>query len=399
MNWLDRIDRELEALESSSMRRRLRVVESARAGSVSSGGETLVNLSHNDYLGLSREPEVAEAAARAAREWGAGAGASRSITGNTRLHEELEAALARFKGASSALVFPTGYQASLGAVAALASPDDVVFADRLAHSCLVDGARLSGAKLRVFPHNDAARLGELLDGAAAFRHRWILANGVYSMDGDIAPLPELLALAEKHDATVILDDAHATGVVGDTGRGTAEHFGLDAREYEDRLVIVATLSKALGSQGGAVLCKPVVREWLVNRARTFVYTTGLAPACAAAALAAIGVLEREPQRVLVLRERAAAARARLNGAGLDTMRSETAIVPVRMDTPEKAVGASDALKARGFLALPIRPPTVPRGTSRLRLAVNTTIGDDVFECALDAAISACGTFVREGAAR
>ncbi len=396
MSWLEETKTGLERLHRGSMHRTLRVFRKTDGVSVEVDDHCLMNLSGNDYLGLSQEPEVMETAIEALHRWGAGTGASRLITGTNRLHAELEEEFADFKGSSSALVFPTGYQASLGVVTSLASSDDVVFVDRLAHSCLVDGARLSGAKLRVFPHSNVERLDELLRSSKSFRRRLILADGVYSMDGDIAPLPELLSLADRYDAIVVLDDAHATGVIGKTGRGTAEHFEVNPREHEERLVIIATMSKALGSQGGAALCAPVVRDWLVNKARTFIYTTALAPAQTASALAGLRVLEREPERVQKLQRLAATACIRLQQAGLDTMRSETAIIPVRTGTPDDALAASRTLQDRGFLALPIRPPTVPRGTSRLRLSISASLTEQTLQNALDSIAQVCQPHPVEG---
>lgn len=389
MSWRARIEEQLAKAEAASMRRELRTVESVRGPYATIRGLEAINLCHNDYLGLSREPEVIDAACAAAREWGTGSGASRLITGSSRLVAQLEEELAAFKGMSTALVFPTGYQASVGVVSSLAVPDDVVFVDRLAHSCLVDGARLSGAKLRVFPHNDMEKLAALLAAARGAAARWILVDGVYSMDGDFAPLPKLLELAHEHDATVVLDDAHGTGVAGATGRGTAEHFGIVPREHEERLVVIATLSKALGSQGGAALCAPTVRDWMVNRARTFVYTTGLAPAAAGGALAALRLVAREPQRVARLQQRARAALDAFRAAGLDTMASETPIVPLRRPSASSAVETSDRLRARGILALAIRPPTVPPGSCRLRVTINSLPSDAEMERALLIVVDEC----------
>lgn len=342
----------------------------------------MVDFSSNDYLGLSAHPAVREAAAEAAINFGVGARASRLVNGNLAIHEELEAALADFKNCESALLFPSGYQANLGLLSTLLATDDAVFVDRLAHACLVDGVRLSGARLRVFPHNDLARLEVLLRAAATAPARWILVDGLYSMDGDIASLPGLLDLADRYDATVVLDDAHGTGVLGASGRGTAEHFGLRPRDCGDRLIVVATLSKALGSQGAVVLGPVALREELVNASRPFVYSTGLSPVCAAAALAALRALESTPQLVASLAQKSSRAVALLTAAGCDVMATQSAIVPVRFGPPEPTLAAASALRAEGILAVAIRPPTVPRGTSRLRLTVNLGIPDELFEGSL-----------------
>lgn len=389
MKWTERIAAELEDAGRRSMRRSLRVLESVHDASACVNGRAVLNLCHNDYLGLGREPEVLEGACDAIFDWGAGSAASRLITGTSRLVGELEETLAELKGASSALVFPTGYQASLGVVSALVGEGDAVFVDRLAHACLVDGVRLSGARLRVFPHNDVTRLEHLLAAHRDAPGRWILVDGVYSMDGDLAPLPDLIRVARATDSVIVMDDAHGTGMVGEKGRGTAEHFGIDPREHEDCLVILATLSKALGSQGGVALSSELVREALINRARTFIYSTGLAPGCIGAALAAARILMREPGRAAALQDRSRRVRERLRGAGLDTMASETAIIPIARGGAEEAVAASQRLLDQDVLVLAIRPPTVPRGTSRLRLAANMLLTEEELDRALDAVIRSC----------
>lgn len=342
-------------------------------------GRALLDFCSNDYLALSDDPEVVEAAREAAARHGAGARASRLVTGNHALLEELEAELADFKGTQAALVFPTGYQANLGLISALVEPGDAVFADRLAHSCLVDGVRLSGARLRVWPHNNIDKLRSLLAHATEAPARWILADAVYSMDGDLAPLPELLALTEEFDATLILDDAHGTGVLGERGRGTAEHFSIQPSDWPERLLLVATLSKALGAQGGAVLGPALLREELVNRARTFIYTTGLAPPAAGAALAGLRIVRREPQRVRELSRRTELVRARLRELAIPAGAPSAApIVPVLLGEASAAVAASRKLEERGIAVLPIRPPTVPKGSSRLRMTV--TLHHDEEQC-------------------
>jgi len=382
-SWAAHAREELEKARAANLLRRTPAMNDPRGPMICVEGRELLNLCHNDYLGLGREPAVIDAACRAARDWGGGAQASRLITGTHRVVADLEEELAEFKGAEAALVFPTGYQANLGLLSALIGREDAVFIDRLAHACLVDGVRLAGARLRVFPHNDTGRLSALLAASAHAPRRWILADGVTSMDGDIAPLPELLALAERHDATVILDDAHATGVIGATGRGTAEHFGISLKDCGERLIIMATLSKALGAQGGAVLGPAILREWLVNTSRPFIYTTGIAPAAAAAAREALAILRREPQRPRRLAALSARIRSEWEAAGLDTMGSETAVIPIRMGDAAAALDASKRLADRGILVLAIRPPTVPKGTSRLRVTANllATEGEMMAACA------------------
>ncbi|MEO8376334.1 MAG: 8-amino-7-oxononanoate synthase [Candidatus Sumerlaeota bacterium] len=407
MDWRERLRARRAALESKNLLRKMTAVVPGDHGHITRGGTTFVDLCSNDYLGLSRDAEVVAAAQEAAARYGAGARASRLITGNYDLLEVLEAALAAFKGMETATAFPSGYAANLGVCSALMEPGDLVFVDRLSHACLVDGVRLSGAKLRVFPHNDVRKLEQLLhrnmtgEGAGPTQKTmtWILCDGVYSMDGDFAPLPELLELAKRFNAVVILDDAHATGVAGARGRGTAEHFGINPGAYTDRLIVTATLSKALGAQGGVVFGALDVREAIINAARPFVYTTGLAPPAAGAALASIRMIERDPNRVKVLQTNSAAARKLLRGAGLDILQSETPIIPVMLGDAERALAASAHLREQGILALPVRPPTVPRGTSRLRLTVNSQIDAGLLmDCCGKVAV-ACQSLLARGFAR
>lgn len=376
MSFLDELSADLEQRRERHLLRAIHPSDWVRGPQIGWKGRTLVNLCHNDYLGLSREPMVIEAACAAAREWGTGSAASRLITGSPRIVAQLEEEIAAFKRADAALAFPTGYQASLGVLGTLPTREDAIWLDRLAHSCLVDGARLSSARIRVFPHNNVGRLEELIAREPCAGRHWIVADGVTSMDGDIAPLPQLLEIAGRHDAIVVIDDAHGTGVVGPTGRGTAELHGIDPRTHRDRLITISTLSKALGAQGGVVTGASIVREALVNRARSQIYTTGLAPTSAAAALAAITLLRDEPHRVQQLNHRARITRGKLNEAGLDTMGSQTAIIPIRMQSEAQALEASRKLEEYGLLVLAIRPPTVPRGTSRLRLTVNMLLSED-----------------------
>lgn len=378
MSWIARAQAGLDRLGTAGLRRALRVRGMREGDRVPvAGHRPILDFASNDYLALSTHPAVVEAAARAARDWGAGAAASRAICGTLELHERLEGELAEFKGCESALVFPSGYMASLALITSLAQPGDVVFVDRLAHACLVDGARLSGATLRVFPHGDTARLERLLDRAVTAPHRWIVVDGVYSMDGDVAPLPRLLELARQFRATVILDDAHGTGTVGATGRGTPEHHGVRPADHPEHLLLIATLSKALGAQGGVVLGPAVLREWLLSRARTHLFTTALAPAAAAAALEAITLLRTEPAMVSELARKSALLRDELGRGGCDTRPSSTMIVPVPMGSAAACLEASKQAAGEGIWAAAIRPPTVPRGTSRLRLSVSLRHDDAI----------------------
>lgn len=388
-SWLEALEGDLADADAQSLRRRLRDFDDPDGGHITCNGRRVLNLCHNDYLGLSREAAVINAAIEATRRWGAGAAASRLITGNHRVVADLEDRLADFKRAPSALVFPTGYQANLGVLGALAGKDDVIALDRLAHACLAEGSRLSGARLRVWRRDDLDKLDDVLADAADARRRFIVTDGVTSMDGDIVNLPELLAIAEHRDAIVIVDDAHATGTIGATGRGTAQHWDIDPRAWAHRLIVVATLSKALGSQGGVVLAAAAVRDTMLQSARSFIYSTGLAPAMAAAAHAAIDIIDREPHRVIDLQRRSADARAFFAARGLPTANSQTPILPLMMPSAEAALSAAEALLARGVLVLAIRPPTVPKGTSRLRLTINAMVGEEELGRALSEVANEC----------
>lgn len=356
----------LAALESANLRRA--VVTTVRSGVVATrGGRRLISFSCNDYLGLGSHPALAEAASRAIKAYGMGAGASRLVTGNHPLHEELEARLARLKGTQSACVFGSGYLANTGTIPALMGSADLVAIDELAHACLYAGARLSGATVLRFPHNDVTRLAALLKERRGHHAKaMILTDGVFSMDGDLAPLVELGRIAAAFDAWMMSDDAHGIGVVGN-GRGST----FAANTTADVPLQMGTLSKAIGAYGGYLCASAPVIELVRNRARTFVYSTGLPPAVAAAAIAALDLIESDPALSgLPLCK----AKAFTDRAGLPEATSP--IVPVLIGAPEDALRAARMLEAEGFLAVAIRPPTVPAGTARLRLAFSALHRDD-----------------------
>jgi 8-amino-7-oxononanoate synthase len=329
----------LGALESQGLRRRL--VETAREPGARA--RKLVSFSCNDYLGLSHHPEVKRAAIAAVERYGAGAGASRLVTGDHPLYRALEDRLARLKGTEDAVVFGSGYLANIGIAPSLVGPGDLVVIDELAHSCIHAGARLTRADVRIFKHNDVADLARKLNGKRAL----VMTESVFSMDGDMAPLREMAALCREHDAWLLVDDAHGLGVV----------------EWRaDVPLQMGTLSKAAGSYGGYLCCSHAVAELMRNRARSFVYTTGLPPAVVAASIAAVEVIASGELHGVPL------ARAQLFCARLGLNPPESAIVPLILGTPEAAVAASRALERRGYLVAAIRPPTVPEGTARLRFA-------------------------------
>lgn len=328
----------------------------------------LVDLASNDYLGLARHPEVTEGAARAARTWGGGATGSRLVTGSTELHAELERELAAFCGHESALVFSSGYAANLAAVTALAPHGSLIVSDAGNHASLIDGCRLARGTTQVAAHADPEAVRKALsghDGPAV-----AVSDTVFSVDGDAAPLTALAAACREHGAGLVLDDAHGLGVLGEGGRGAPHSAGLAGA---DDVVVTVTLSKSLGSQGGAVLGPARVTEHLVNAARTFIFDTGLAPAAAGAALAALRLLRREPERAARAHGVARELHARLTAAGLDAVRPDAAVVSVRAPSPEQAVRWAADCRAAGLSVGCFRPPSVPDGVSRLRLTARADL--------------------------
>ncbi|KQT19925.1 8-amino-7-oxononanoate synthase [Methylobacterium sp. Leaf399] len=342
---------QLARLEETALRRRLVPTARGAAAMAERGGRALVSFSCNDYLGLSDDPRVIAAAQAATARYGAGAGASRLVTGSHPLLPALEERLAAHKGTQAALVFGSGYLANLGIVTGLAGPRDLVLVDALAHSCLWAGARLSGAQVVRFAHNDTADLAAALERhRARHRHALILTERVFSMDGDRGPVADILSVAERHDAWTVVDDAHGLGVIGPDARAPLE---------------MGTLSKALGSYGGYLCASRAVVDLLTSRAASFVYTTGLPPASAAAALAALAILEAEPERAAL-----PLTLARRLTAALGLPEAQSPIVPIHVGEAASALALSAALEERGFLVVAIRPPTVPAGTARLRVALS-----------------------------
>ena len=361
----------LDDIKARNLYRRLRTVESAQGPWVKLEGRRVLNLCSNNYLGLAGHPAVIEAGARAMAEWGCGSGASRSICGNMAVHELLERRIAALKGTESALLYTSGYTANLGIISALVGKEDCVFSDELNHASLIDGCRLSQAKVTVFPHNDLDQLEQALRRTCERfpgGRRLIVVDGVFSMDGDLAPVTEITGLAEKFDSLLMVDEAHATGVLGPGGRGLVASLGLEKRVP----VLMGTLSKALGSFGGFAAGNRELTEFLVNTSRSFIFTTGLPPASAACALAALDVLEQDTSLPFKVQENGAFLRQRLNTIGFNTLKSQTQIIPVVVGEAAGAVEMSQLLLERGVLATAIRPPTVPQGTSRIRATVMAT---------------------------
>jgi glycine C-acetyltransferase/8-amino-7-oxononanoate synthase len=358
------ISERLEELREAGLYRRMRLVSGPQGPRVLLDGRPVLLLCSNNYLGLADHPRVREAAAEAAMRWGVGAGASRLVSGNMTVHRRLEEQLADFKGSEACVLFGSGYLANAGIVSALAREGDVVLSDALNHASIIDGCRLAKAETFVYDHCDMEHLEWGLREAEG-RASLIVTDGVFSMDGDIAPLPEIVELARRFDARVMVDEAHATGALGPGGRGSVA-----AAALEDEVdVVVGTLGKALGSYGAYACCDASMAEYLVNSARTLIFSTALPPPAVAGAMAALELLRSEPQRVDRLRRNGALLREALEAEGLDAGDSETQIVPLVIGDPAATMTACEQSLQRGVFAQAIRPPTVPDGTSRLRLAV------------------------------
>ncbi len=363
----ERLAQELAALEAQALRRRLQVVEEVLSGGrVRVAGRVLLNLSANDYLGLAQDPRLIAAAQEAAARWGVGAGASRLVVGHLALHEAVEAQLAAFKGTEAAVIFSTGYMANLGVISALMGPKDVIFSDRLNHASLMDGIKLSGAALQRFPHRDLDRLEKFLQKTPEGKKRLIVSDSVFSVDGDLAPLTDLVNLKERYGAWLMIDEAHATGVLGERGAGLAQALGLT-----DRVDIhMGTFSKALGSLGGYVAGERRLIDYLHNRARSFIYSTALPPPVLGAIGKALEIVLKEPERRAYLLKEAVEFRRGLKQAGLDTLGSETQIVPVLVGDNARTLDFAARLKDQGLMAVGLRPPTVPPGKARVRFSLS-----------------------------
>jgi glycine C-acetyltransferase/8-amino-7-oxononanoate synthase len=357
----------LEELRERGLYRRLRLIEGPQGPSVTLDGRPVLLLCSNNYLGLAGRAEVREAAAAAAMRWGAGAGASRLISGNMEPHQELEQRLAAFKGYEASLLFGSGYLANTGVIAALAGRGEVIFSDELNHASIVDGCRLSRAETFIYRHGDVEYLTWGLRQAGE-RASLIVTDGVFSMDGDVAPLPELLALARRHGARLMVDEAHATGAVGPGGRGSVSAAGLSGKVD----VVVGTLGKALGSYGAYACANAETIEFLVNSARPFIFSTAPPPPAVGAALAALMILEDEPELVERLEANAQTLRSALSGEGLSVGASATQVVPIEIGAAETTMALCERALRRGVFAQGIRPPTVPEGSSRLRFTVMAT---------------------------
>src|SRR5213592_2585160 len=378
---LDYLRDQLEELERAGTALHPRVLQAEQRARTRFDGRDVINLASNNYLGLAAHPRMKEAAARAAAEYGAGSGAVRTIAGTMTLHTELERRFAAFKGAEAAIMFQSGFTANSGTVAAILGKEDVIVTDQLNHASIIDGGRLSRSEIKVFPHKDAAAADRLLEETKApGRHQLLITDGVFSMDGDIAPLPDLVEVAERRGAIMMIDDAHASGVLGKNGRGTVDHFGLHGRVD----IQVGTLSKAIGVLGGFIAGPQHLIDWLVNRGRPFLFSTSAPPAVAAACIEALNILEESPQLVERLWERTRSFKKGLQELGFDTGQSETPITPVIAGEETKAVELSRLLWEEGVFTPAIVFPTVAKGQARVRTIVTAEHTEDDLQQALEA---------------
>lgn len=364
----DQLTQDLAAIDQAGLRRRLRTLEAPCGPLARVDGRELISFCSNDYLGLASEPALIEAAVAGARQWGVGSGSSHLVSGHFAPHAALERRLAEFTGWPRTLLFSTGFMANQAILPTLVGRGDAIFSDELNHASLIDAARLSRAEINRFPHNDMATLEKQL-AASPIRRKLIVADAVFSMDGDLAPLPELFALAERHDAWLVIDDAHGFGVLGEHGRGSLSHFGLPA---SPRVIYMGTLGKAAGAAGAFVAGSETLIEWLVQRARSYIFTTGSSPLMACALLASIDLIELGDARRQQLHVLAAQLRAGLDGTRWQLLPSPTAVQPIVIGDNRETVRVAEELFARGLWVPAIRPPTVPAGTARLRVSLSAT---------------------------
>lgn len=366
MNPLAYLSEQLEDLKRSGSYFRLKELESACMPVSRVDGKDVINLASNNYLGLANHPKLVEAAIEATRKFGAGSGAVRTITGTMAMHMELERRIAQFKNTEAAVVFQSGFTANAGTVSSILTPDDHIISDELNHASIIDGCRLSRARIHVFPHRDVEAAGRILEElAGASSRKLLISDGVFSMDGDIGPLPGLAEAATRYGAIMMVDDAHSSGVLGRNGRGTVDHFGLHGRVQ----IQVGTLSKAIGSLGGYVCGSRDFIEYLYHRARPFLFSTSHPPAVTGACLAAFDLLEQEPERIETLWSNTRYFKAQLKERGFDTGVSETPITPILVGEARTAHQYSAALFEEGLWATGIGFPTVPKGKARIRTIV------------------------------
>jgi len=362
---MNHITDELIKIKESGLYRNLTAVENAQDTHIVIEGKTYLSFCSNNYLGLANHPSVVAAVKDAVELYGWGAGASRLVSGNMTLHKTLENEISKFKKKDAAIVFPTGYMANLGVITSLVSNGDLVICDKLNHASIIDGCRLSGANFRVYAHCNMEKLENILKKSAKYNCKLIVTDSVFSMDGDLAPLPDLVKIAAKYNAMLMVDEAHGTGVFGGNGRGVVEHYNLSNEVY----VVMGTLSKAIGSLGGYVSGDSDLISYLRNKARTFMYTTALPPAVCAASIAGIKLIQEDPSMRVSLWNNVRFIKDKLNSLNINTISSESQIIPILIGDAKKAVKVSKLLYENGILIPAIRPPTVPANSSRLRMTV------------------------------
>jgi 8-amino-7-oxononanoate synthase len=369
------IPEQLEQLNERQLRRALQARVGKQSVVITSAGRQLINFGSNDYLGLASDSRLADAVCEAVAQYGWGSGASPLVTGYSELHERLEAELARFEHAESALLFTTGYAANVGTISSLVGREDAIFSDEQNHASIVDGCRLSRAKVLVYRHGDVEHLRTLLVESGVFRRRLIVSDSIFSMEGDVAPLAELAALAERHDAMLLIDEAHATGVFGEDGAGLVQASGVDDRG----IIRVGTLSKALGSIGGFVVGPAKLKDLLLNTARSYIFSTAMPASICAAGLKALEILRDEPWHRERLLERASDLRKTLQAQGWDTGRSMSQIIPVVIGDAGRTMEIAASLREQGFLVPGIRPPSVPAGRSLLRISITSAHSEEMID--------------------
>ncbi|SEN43431.1 glycine C-acetyltransferase [Lihuaxuella thermophila] len=380
MNGFSHLEQEIQEWKTAGTFRPLTVLESEQGSKVIIRGKEVIQLSSNNYLGLTTHPRLKKTALEAVEKYGAGTGSVRTIAGTFSMHETFEQRLAEFKHTEAALVFQSGFTANVGVISSILTDQDVVISDELNHASIIDGIRLTKANRRIYKHSDPDDLEKALKETQNARVRLVVTDGVFSMDGDIAPLPEIVELCEKYDALVMVDDAHASGVLGKNGRGTVDHFGLHGRVH----IQVGTLSKAIGVLGGYVAGPQVLRDYLIHRARPFLFSTSHPPAVTAACHAALDVLLEEPERIDRLWENTRFFKEGLTALGFETGKSETPVTPVIVGEGALAMQLSDQLFEEGVYAQGIAYPTVPKGKARVRTIVTAVHTKEELETCLHA---------------
>jgi glycine C-acetyltransferase len=371
---------ELTALREQGLYNTIRTISSPQGATLTVDGKRVLNFCSNNYLGLANSPQMKEHAVEAVEDWGVGPGAVRSIAGTTELHVQLERRLAEFKGVESAITFQSGYSANLGTIAGLLAKEDVVFSDELNHASIIDGCRLSGARIVRYKHNDAADLRRVIGETRDYRRGMIISDGVFSMDGDIAPLPDLVAVAEEHNLLLMIDDAHGEGVVGRGGRGVVDHFGMQGRVD----VEIGTLSKAFGVMGGYAAGKKEISEWLRQRGRPFLFSSAPTAADVSACLEAVNILESSTELVDRLWANAKFFKGEMKQLGFDIGLSQTPITPIMLGEAPLAQQFSRRLFDEGVFAMSIGYPTVPKGKARIRVMLSAAHSQDDLERGLAA---------------